>query len=735
MSIDISEGLPAKKKAAPVVDAKKGGDSPKGKGGGTTEENSAKRIRQAVYDIRYRARREDIDLKAAYAQYMGNTSMDQKEKAAVRDKLFGKKGGVSEQYFGISDNWAIESMSRALNSVFIEGAQKEEVIELEYVNKLAEEADRKYKVRVLDPKSKKSYVRYATREKISQLRQRGLKVEMTEHGDPYEGKKKDYDGDGKKESSSKEHAGVVHNAIQRKKGGDPDGQDTRKEEYLADGTTSTAETGQKINPRNVNNYATGAVKIAPKQEADKQAGYSTHGESVEFSEDSKYGYDSKGRSLNPKDKGKRDIRSNHAHVNFLKNKMRAGLGVKNMLPCIDPEEAEQKFEKVATSSKVKAEDDIDEGVRDATKAGVNVLKRGAAGVANWLDQEKAAAEEDGAEVRRLQKNPKYKWGRGEQKEGKILGLESVYYSEDGETIFEKIVPILEKTKDDEDKSGVPDGIRTILPAGPFKKKGEAPVLTPLPGKISSKKPVPRPLPGKISKKGPSASPSGTKPPAGATSGSGTKDDPWITPAVKGKDAPSPHKKPVGSSGTSNPDTMIDASGKEVSNYKKGSLERAVQDKGGKNLLSITPQGTVLNRQVGGYAKAKVKSDAPKAPAGSMEDEIKQINTMPAIPQDTLDSFTKPKKKFQNRVTGESYIPEEGYDHMRDRRLEKYGIGHDGSDRKGSSGGSRKPQSKKERKESQKRSEQAYNSVVKSLKDKYGDGVITSSRKKKAKKDK
>ncbi len=735
MSIDISEGLPAKKKAAPVVDAKKGGDSPKGKGGGTTEENSAKRIRQAVYDIRYRARREDIDLKAAYAQYMGNTSMDQKEKAAVRDKLFGKKGGVSEQYFGISDNWAIESMSRALNSVFIEGAQKEEVIELEYVNKLAEEADRKYKVRVLDPKSKKSYVRYATREKISQLRQRGLKVEMTEHGDPYEGKKKDYDGDGKKESSSKEHAGVVHNAIQRKKGGDPDGQDTRKEEYLADGTTSTAETGQKINPKNVNNYATGAVKVAPAQKADPQSGYSTHGESVEFSEDSKYGYDSKGRSLNPKDKAKRDIRSNHAHVNFLKNKMRAGLGVKNMLPCIDPEEAEQKFEKVATSSKVKAEDDIDEGVRDAIKAGVNVLKRGAAGVANWLDQEKAAAEEDGAEVRRLQKNPKYKWGRGEQKEGKILGLESVYYSEDGETIFEKIVPILEKTKDDEDKSGVPDGIRTILPAGPFKKKGEAPVLTPLPGKISSKKPVPRPLPGKISKKGPSASPSGTKPPAGATSGSGTKDDPWITPAVKGKDAPSPHKKPVGSSGTSNPDTMIDASGKEVSNYKKGSLERSVQDKGGKNLLSITPQGTVLNRQVGGYAKAKVKSDAPKAPAGSMEDEIKQINTMPAIPQDTLDSFTKPKKKFQNRVTGESYIPEEGYDHMRDRRLEKYGIGHDGSDRKGSSGGSRKPQSKKERKESQKRSEQAYNSVVKSLKDKYGDGVITSSRKKKAKKDK
>ena len=42
--------------------------------------------------------------------------------------------------------------------------------------------------------------------------------------------KKDYDGDGDTESSEKEHAGVVHNAIQKKKGGKQDGQDTRKEE-------------------------------------------------------------------------------------------------------------------------------------------------------------------------------------------------------------------------------------------------------------------------------------------------------------------------------------------------------------------------------------------------------------------------------------------------------------------------------------------------------------------------
>jgi hypothetical protein len=44
--------------------------------------------------------------------------------------------------------------------------------------------------------------------------------------------KKDYDGDGKIESGSKEHAGVVHNAIQRAKGKKANGKDTRKEEVV-----------------------------------------------------------------------------------------------------------------------------------------------------------------------------------------------------------------------------------------------------------------------------------------------------------------------------------------------------------------------------------------------------------------------------------------------------------------------------------------------------------------------
>ena len=378
MSTNISEGLPAKKKAAPVVSAPKGGDKPDAKKGGTAE-NSGKRIRQAVYDIRYRARREEIDLKQAFSQYMSNTSMDQKDRAEVRSKLFGK-GGVSEQYIGASDDWAIESFSKAFTTVF-EHHQKdadgntvphEDEFVTEYERKLSEEKARKYKVRVTDPKSEKSYVRYADREKITALRGKGLKVEMTEYGTPYEGEKKrgeetakalgggkkakkDYDGDGKVESGSKEHAGAVHNAIQRAKGGKADGKDTRKEEYLADGTTSTEPTGKKINPKNVDNYKSGAVQVAPVDEADPQNGYGVK-EGVEVK--------------------KKDNRANYAYVNFMKNKMRAAFGVKNVMPMVNPDEAEEKFEKLATSMKGTSGDEEDkkEGACESVEKDLSVQK-------------------------------------------------------------------------------------------------------------------------------------------------------------------------------------------------------------------------------------------------------------------------------------------------------------------------------------------------------------------------
>ena len=239
MSKNIVEELPARKHApvaAPVA-AKKGGGDVKG---GASSESSEKKIRQAVYDIRYRARREDIDLKAAFAQYMSNSNLSQQERTAVRAKLFGKDGGgVKEQFTVGADDWALDGISQALYKVFVEKTVDED-IELSYLKQLDEDQDnKKYKVRVKD-KNGKSYVRYADRVKITQLRQNPniQSVEMTEHGEPYEGERKKTPG--KLDPVGKEDADI-----------DNDGDHDKNDKYLlkrrkAIGSAIKKRAGQKL---------------------------------------------------------------------------------------------------------------------------------------------------------------------------------------------------------------------------------------------------------------------------------------------------------------------------------------------------------------------------------------------------------------------------------------------------------------------------------------------------------
>ena len=302
MKKHIAEDLPARShpqaqmsaqsKAPERSERKSGGDDDKG------EKTPEQRIRQAVYDIRYRARREKLPLRTAYSQYMQNSSMGEQEKAEVRRKLFGDIGGGSpdrskkfvkafkkpgmqaEDFTNYMKDSASNAVSKALYKVFLE--KNEEVIDEEYIEELKrgyikkqisdvekDAGKKRYKVRVHDKQSGVTYVRYATREKISQLRAKGLEVEMTEYGTPYEGErtkgektaevlgnraKKDYDGDGKVESGAKEYRGSVHNAIQRKRGGVADGKDTSsvKESFLGEvaATANLPQTdaSQQVNP-------------------------------------------------------------------------------------------------------------------------------------------------------------------------------------------------------------------------------------------------------------------------------------------------------------------------------------------------------------------------------------------------------------------------------------------------------------------------------------------------------
>ena len=276
MTKNIFEDLPARKHAAASAApaAKEGGKMGSGEGG------SEKKIRQAVYDIRYRARREGIDLRAAYSQYMQNSNLSAPEQAAVRAKLFGKDGGGGEKkesYDSLMADSATDTVANALFKVFVEKVEKEPVEE-------DAGAERKYKVRVTDPKSDRSYVRYANRSKITELRAKGLKVEMTEHGEPYEGEKKkggkmdpvaknpaardgDVNNDGRKDKTDKYIYGrrdAINAAIAKRKG-------EVKEDFLIDGTTSTEGQGRMVPDGKVNNYAgkKPVVQINPDSEVGK----------------------------------------------------------------------------------------------------------------------------------------------------------------------------------------------------------------------------------------------------------------------------------------------------------------------------------------------------------------------------------------------------------------------------------------------------------------------------------
>ena len=386
MSTDIAESLPKRKFApAPMIakgakgkgPAPKGGgkkEAPKGKSGGgkkgASEEGSEKRIRQAVYDIRYRARREDIDLKAAFSQYMSNSSLSQADRTAVREKIFGKAGGVSEKFVVGADDWASDNVANALYQVFVERDKSEE-LQLAYLQQLDEnEAGKKYKVRVTD-KNGRSYVRFADRAKITELRQNPNieSVEMTEHGEAYEGERKkgkmtarakagksldpvgkedkDIDNDGDHDKTDKyllKRRKAIGAAIRKR------ADKKIKEAFLADGTTTTEpKNATKITGKGVDNYATGAVKLSPDDgqtdPAVKPKGVYSHfalnGATLSESQKKLYEMmkkkeeekkdkisdmitkDSVKKDDDEKKEEKPDTRGMYAKINLIKNKLRA----------------------------------------------------------------------------------------------------------------------------------------------------------------------------------------------------------------------------------------------------------------------------------------------------------------------------------------------------------------------------------------------------------------------------
>lgn len=278
MSKNIFEELPSRKgtamQARPQAAPEKSDKEEKESGGSESDpkDKSLKRIKQAIYDIRYRARREEIPLMQAFADFMKNSKLSPAERNSV-------KAGLSEDY-NIKD-LATNSLAESLYRVFVLG-EKSNLVDAteEYLEELKATPERKYHVRVTDKNTNKTYYRYATREKINQLRANpNIKsVEMldkmaAEYGKPYEGERKQ----GKQTAAvasgkgldavGKEDADVNNNGkpndpsdkylMKRRKaiGAAIEGKAKVDEEFLADGTDSTEGQNKKqITGEKVNNY-------------------------------------------------------------------------------------------------------------------------------------------------------------------------------------------------------------------------------------------------------------------------------------------------------------------------------------------------------------------------------------------------------------------------------------------------------------------------------------------------
>jgi len=320
MSKNIFEELPSRKgtpaiaQSAPDKRDEKGGDP---------RENSAdpkvksqKRIRQAIYDIRYRARREDITLGQAFSNYMQNSNLSPMEKSAVKSQ-------ITEDYE--IGELVSDSLAESLYRVFVLGEKKTSDIDVrdQYLEELNAIKERKYHVRVTDKNTKKTYYRYATREKINKLRANPniSSVEMLdkmgqEYGKTYEGERKsgeqtaavtsgrgldavgkedsDVDNDGKKNDPNDKYLlnrrKKIGDAMKtRMEALDPVGQEdddidndgkknTKNDKYLKNrrnvrgaaianeeflGEVNKDSNNKQITGKGVDNYKSGVVKISP----------------------------------------------------------------------------------------------------------------------------------------------------------------------------------------------------------------------------------------------------------------------------------------------------------------------------------------------------------------------------------------------------------------------------------------------------------------------------------------
>ena len=208
---------------------------------GGAKEKVEKQARQLAYDVRYKTKQamsqksggqlDPAAVRKAYASQLGKSPAAPAVKARAKQMLLG------EDIIDI-DRIVAQGAANAMYKVFVEnkncckkcGSYEHTTKDCPEEKEIKEETGEKtYKIRVTDKKTGNSYVRMATRAKISELRANSniSSVEMTGYGEPTKSEKhkgsqtaaakagKDYDGDGKVESPRAEYKGSKDKAIKK----------------------------------------------------------------------------------------------------------------------------------------------------------------------------------------------------------------------------------------------------------------------------------------------------------------------------------------------------------------------------------------------------------------------------------------------------------------------------------------------------------------------------------------
>ena len=189
-----------------------------------------KQARQLAYDVRYKVKSKFKDgqkadpasLKSAYMKQLGSSP------APGPVKQMAKKMLIGEEYDFVDLD---KDISKLVSRIFSEHHQKDkDGNAIPHEDELTEEESKgKYKVRVTDKKTGKSYVRMADRAKIAELRKNPniSSVEMTGYGTPYEGEKK------KGEQTSKVKSGKGLDPVGKEDGDvNNDGKKDKTDSYL-----------------------------------------------------------------------------------------------------------------------------------------------------------------------------------------------------------------------------------------------------------------------------------------------------------------------------------------------------------------------------------------------------------------------------------------------------------------------------------------------------------------------